>query len=157
GIGVNAAVFTVANAVLFRGFRGIDRNDRILYVHSERNGQYSGVSYPDFEDWRAQARSFEDMGAVADSKITLKDQSGFPERYTATRITPNGFRLLGRQPVIGRDFAASDAVPGAPPVAILSYGFWKLRFGQDPSIIGRTLEINGAAPTTIVGVMPESF
>ena len=52
GIGVNTAVFTVTNAVLFKGFRLVDGNDRILYIHSERNGQYSGVSYPDFQDWR---------------------------------------------------------------------------------------------------------
>ena len=67
-IGVNAAVFTVTNAVLFKGFRDIDRNDRILYIHSERNGQYSGVSYPDLEDWRVQASSFTEIGAVADGR-----------------------------------------------------------------------------------------
>jgi hypothetical protein len=120
GIGVNAAVFTVTNAVLFKGFRLIDRNDRILYIHSERNGQYSGVSYPDFEDWRAQAKSFDGMGTVADLRIIVKNRSGFPERYTATRITTNAFRLLGQQPILGRDFASSDAIPGAAPVAILS-------------------------------------
>src|SRR5437867_7965005 len=94
-IGVNAAVFTVTNATLFRGFRLVDRNDRILYIHNERNGQYSGVSYPDFQDWQSQVKSFVGMGAVADLRITLNDQNGFPERYTATKITANGFRLLG--------------------------------------------------------------
>ncbi len=157
GIGVNAAVFTVTNAVLFKGFRLIDRNDRILYIHSERNGQYSGVSYPDFEDWRAQAKSFDGMGTVADLKITVNDRSGFLERYTATRITTNAFRLLGQQPILGRDFASSDAIPGAAPVAILSYGFWVRRFAKDPAIIGQTLQINGAPPTAVIGVMPAGF
>lgn len=156
-IGVNAAVFTVTNAVLFKGFRDIDRSDRIVFIHSERNGQYSGVSYPDLEDWRALARSFTGIGAVADLKVTINDRNGLPDRFTATRITANGFQLLGRQPIIGRDFSASDEAPGATPVAILSYGFWKRRFGKDSSIIGRTLDINGGPPTTIIGVMPEGF
>src|SRR6478672_10379986 len=60
GIGVNAAVFTVTNAVLFRGFRLVNGNDRIVYIHCERNGQYSGVSYPDFHDWKNQTRSFDE-------------------------------------------------------------------------------------------------
>ena len=157
GIGVNAAVFTVTNAVLFKGFRLVDRNDRILYIHSQKNGQYSGVSYPDFEDWRAQAMSFDGMGTVADLRIIVKNRSGFPERYTATRITTNAFRLLGLQPILGRDFASSDAIPGAAPVAILSYGFWVRRFGKDPAIIGQTLQINGAPPTAVIGVMPAGF
>jgi putative ABC transport system permease protein len=157
GIGANATVFTVTDAVLFKGFRLVQGNDRILYIHDEKNGQYSGVSYPDFRDWQSQARSFDGMGAVADLRITLNDQNGFPERYTATRITTNGFHLLGCEPFMGRDFAPSDAIAGAPPVAILSYGFWERRFGKDPQIIGRTLEIDGGSRTTVIGVMPKNF
>jgi putative ABC transport system permease protein len=157
GIGVNTAVFTVTKAVLFQGFRLVDRNDRILYIHSQKAGQYSGVSYPDFQDWRAQARSFDGIGAVADLRITLNDQSGFPERYTATQITVNAFRLLGQQPVLGRDFAVSDGLPGAAPVAILSYRFWERRYGKDSAIIGQTLRLNGAPPATVIGIMPNGF
>ncbi len=157
GIGVNIAVFTVTNAVLFKGFRLVDRNDRILYIHNEKNGQYTGVSYPDFQDWRSQAGSFAGIGAVADLKITLNDQGGFPERNTATLITVNGFHLLGRQPIMGRDFAPSDELPGAEPVAILSYEFWERRFAKDPGVIGRTLKIRSAPPITVIGVMPERF
>jgi putative ABC transport system permease protein len=63
--------------------------------------------------------------------------------------------LAGRQ-IIGRDFAPSDETPGAPPVAILNYGFWQRRYGKEPSIIGCTVRINGA-PTTVIGVMPQGF
>ena len=76
GLGVNTAVFTVTNAVLFKAFRGVARNDRVVYIHSTRNGQYAGVSYPDFQDWRAQATSFEGMGAVGDLAIALDDEAG---------------------------------------------------------------------------------
>jgi len=157
GIGVNATVFVVTDAVLFKGFRLVEGNDRILYIHDEKNGQYSGVSYPDFQDWQSQARSFDGMAAVADLRITLNDQNGFPGRYTATRITTNAFHLLGCEPFMGRDFAPFDAIAGAPSVAILSYGFWERRFGKDPQIIGRTLEIDGGSRTTVIGVMPKNF
>jgi putative ABC transport system permease protein len=157
GIGLNSAVFTVTNAVLFKGFRLIDRNDRILYIHNQKNGQYSGVSYPDFQDWRAQARSFDGMGAVLSSQVTLTDQRGLVESHIATQITANGFRVLGQKPILGRDFVPSDETLAAAPVAILSYAFWERRYGKDPAIIGQTMPINGVPPTTVIGVMPEGF
>jgi predicted permease len=156
GIGVNAAVFTVTNAVLFKGFRLVERNDRILYIDTREHGRGCCVSYPDFEDWRAQATSFADIGTVADLRITLSDNSGFPESYTASLVTANAFRLLGVRPILGRDFAPSDETPGAAAVAILSYGFWERRYGKDPEILERTVRINGV-PTTLIGVMPAGF
>jgi predicted permease len=157
GIGVNATVFTVTNALLFKGFPSVVRNDRILYIHSEKNGQYSGVSYADFQDWRDQVKAFQSMGTVRDLRIILNDRSGFPEHYTATLITANAFQLLGQKPILGRDFAASDEIPGAAPVAILTHGFWEQRFGKDPAIVGQTLSIHSAPPTTVIGVMPKGF
>lgn len=152
-IGINAAVFKVTNAVLFEGFPLVQRNNRILYISSQLQ---CCASYPDFEDWRAQAQSFAGMGAVADLRITLSDKSGLPESYIATRVTANTFRLVGQRPVLGRDFAPSDETPGAAAVAILSYGFWERRYGKDTGIIGRTLRID-STPTTVIGVMPQGF
>jgi putative ABC transport system permease protein len=157
GIGVNAAVFTVMNAVLFKGFRLVARNDRILYIGTQKNGRGCCASYPDFVDWRTQATSFADMGAVADLQITLSDGSGpGAEHYDATQITTNGFQLLGQRPILGRDFEPSDGQPGAAPVAILREAFWERRYGKDPDIVGRTIRINGT-PTTVVGVMAREF
>jgi putative ABC transport system permease protein len=156
GIGVNVAVFSVTNAVLFKGFRSVGRNDRILYIGTQKNGRGCCASYPDFEDWRAQAKSFQGMGAVADLQISLNDSSGAPEHYDASLITANAFRLLGATPLIGREFAPSDDKSGAAPVAILSHGFWQRRYGTDPDVVGRTIRINGT-PTTVIGVMPEGF
>ncbi|HWF83785.1 MAG TPA: hypothetical protein VG222_03020, partial [Vicinamibacterales bacterium] len=107
GIGVNATVFTVTNAVLFKGFRLVERNDRLLYIGTQNNGHGCCVSYPDFVDWRAQAKSFEGMGTVADLQITLTDEGAAPERYDATQISANAFRLLGQRPTLGRDFDSS--------------------------------------------------
>ncbi len=152
GIGVNAAVFTVTKAALFAGFPMVQRNDRILYL----SGNGCCVSYPDFEDWRAQSKSFAGMAIVHGVLRILSDQSGFPESYDTTEVSADTFQVVGQRPIMGRDFTPSDETPGAPPVAILSYGFWERRFGKDPAIIGRTVRMNGA-PTTVIGVMPQGF
>ncbi len=156
GIGVNVAVFTVTNAVLFKGFRLVENNDRIVYVDTRDRGRGCCVSYPDFQDWRAQATSFEGMGAVADLKFTLNDDDGYAEGYDATQITAGAFRLLGRSPILGRGFEPADETPGAAPAAILTYRFWDQRYGKDTTIVGRTIRINNV-PTTVIGVMPRGF
>ncbi len=153
GIGVNAAVFTVTNAMLFKGFPLVQRNDRLLYMTS-----FEGccVSYPDYLDWRAQAKSFSDMAIVAGVTIRLADETGALARYDATLVSSNTFHLVGQQPILGRDFAPSDELPGAPPVAILRYELWDSRFQKDPAIIGRVVRIDDL-PTTVIGVMPRGF
>lgn len=152
GIGVNATVFTVTSAVLFKGFPLVERNDRLLYIS---NGGCC-ISYPDFEDIRAQATSFQGMGVVHGISITLTDANGYGESLNATEVSADTFRVVGRRPIMGRDFTPADEVPGAPPVAVLNYGFWERRYGQDGGIVGRTVRMNGI-PTTVIGVMPRGF
>jgi putative ABC transport system permease protein len=153
GIGINAAVFTVAKAALLSGFPLVKTNDRLLYLTTTR---YCCVSYPDFVDWRAQAKSFAGMALVHGVQISLSDQGEFPENYQATEVTADTFKLVGQRPIIGRDFESSDETPGAAPVAILSYGFWERRYGRDRAIVGRTIRINGTA-TAVIGIMPRGF
>jgi predicted permease len=154
GIGVNATVFTVTNAVLFKGFPLVQGNDRLRYI-SYKNSNCC-VSYPDFLDWRAQSKSFEGMAIVHGVTIALTDSSGFPENLSGNENSADTFRLVGARPIMGRDFTAADEMPGAAPVAILNYGFWERRYGKDPAIIGRTVRMNGAL-TTYIGVMPQGF
>ncbi len=153
GIGVNAAVFTVTNAMLFKGFPLVQRNDRLLYMTS-----FEGccVSYADYLDWKAQAGSFSDMAIVAGTSVRLADETNGLAKYDATLISSNTFRLVGRQPVLGRDFTPADEAAGAPPVVILRYELWESRFGKDPEIVGRVVRINDL-PTTVIGVMPRGF
>lgn len=153
GIGANTGVLTVAKAALFAGFPLVDGNDRILYLSS---GRGCCVSYPDFEDWRAQAKSFQGIAVVRGARKILDDPSGLAESYDATEISADTFKLVGRKPLLGRDFTILDEIPGAAPVVILSYGFWERRFGKDPTIVGHTVRINGA-PTVVIGVMPQGF
>ncbi len=152
GIGVNATVFTVTNAVLFKGFPLVYRNDRLLYIS---NGGCC-ISYPDFEDIRAQAKSFEGMAVVHGVSKVVSDPNGFPQNIDVTEVSADTFKLTGQRPIMGRDFAPSDEIFGAAPVAMLNYGFWERRYGGDRAIIGRTIRMNGAA-TTVIGVMPQGF
>ena len=152
GIGVNAAVFTVTNAVLFKGFPLIKENDRLLYIS---NGGCC-ISYPDFVDIRDQAKSFEAMGITHGIGKVVSDQTGYPEHSEVTEISADTFKTAGPRPILGRDFVPQDEILGATPVAILSYSFWQHRYAKDLSIVGQTVRMNGAS-TTIVGVMPEGY
>lgn len=158
GIGINAAVFTVTNAVLFRGFPHVDPDNRILYIGTRKDGRGFGVSYPDFEDWRTQAKSFRGMAVVSNGglRFILKDPSGAADPCDGTELSANSFRVLGQKPLLGRDFAPSDEAPGAPPVAILNYRFWERRFAKNPSIISKTIRLNDT-PATVIGVMAPDF
>ncbi len=152
GIGVNAAVFTVTNAVLFKGFPLVQGNDRLLYIS---NGGCC-ISYPDFEDIRAQTKTLRSMGITHGLSKIWRDDSGFPENVDVTEISAGTFETVGQAPTIGRDVAHSDEIAGAAPVAILNYSFWAGRYGKDRTVVGRTVRMNGI-PTTIIGVMPEGF
>ena len=159
GIGVNATVFTLSNAVLFKGFP-FDKSDRVLYL-GERNTtrqqqRFGPVSNPDFQDWRARIQSFEGLAAAVGMRATISDQAGPPESYQVTRISTSAFRLIGQKPVIGRDFTDADEARGAPAVLLLTYGLWERRYGKDPAILGRTIRFN-SYPATVVGVMPKDF
>jgi predicted permease len=154
GIAVNATVFTVTNAVLFKGFPLVARNDRLRYIGYK--GNICCVSYPDFLDWRAQSTSFSGMAIVHGVGLTVTDGNGFAESLNGNENSADTFRLVGQKPMLGRDFTTDDEKAGAAPVAILNYGFWERRYGKDPSIIGRTIRLNGAT-TTFIGVMPKGF
>jgi putative ABC transport system permease protein len=152
GIGINGAVFAVVDAALLKGYRHVQRNDRIVQVGTTKDYIY----YPDFVEWRAQTRSFDDLALVRGVFHTLDTRSDDPDTAFTTEVTTNTFRLLGVTPFVGRDFLPGDAEPGAEPVTILRHDAWVRRFGANLSVIGRSVRVDGV-PTTIVGVMPEGF
>ena len=156
GIGVNATVFTFVNAVLIRGLPFNDP-DRILVVMSrDARGRDSDVSYRDFEDWRASTRTFAGLSASIGQTMNISDEGRAPERFQGPYQSANAFKLIGQQPLLGRDFLPDDDRPGAAAVVILGNGLWKSRYGSDPSILGRTIKVN-EVPATVIGVMPEGF
>ena len=155
GIGVNTTVFTLVNAVLFRGLP-FERADRVMYLTSNdpaKNRTDLTVSYPDLRDWRAQTKSFQGLGGFSDTPMVITDGTAAAERYDGYRMTANMFSLMGQKPMLGRDFLPEEDHPEAAPVCIIGYSLWESRYGRDPNILGRTIRIN-EAPATIVGVMP---
>jgi putative ABC transport system permease protein len=156
GIGVNATVFTFVNAVLIRGLP-IDDPDRAMVIGTrDARGRDRGMSHLDFQDYRAATRTFEGLAAYAGSTMNVSDEGRAPERFQGPYISANAFALIGRKPLVGRDFLPEDDKPGAAAVVILGNGVWKNRYGSETSVIGRTVKVN-EVPSTVVGVMPEGF
>ena len=157
GIGSLTVTFSITNAYLLRPLPFADP-DRLVHVWSTNQKQgwdTLRVSVPDFLDWRAGTRSFEDLAAF---NYTGEDLTGGdrPEKLQTGRVSANVFDVLGVRPILGRGFRAGEDAPGRGNVAVLSYRFWQTRYDGDPNVLGRTIELNRRA-YEIVGVMPASF
>ncbi len=159
GIGANTAIFSVVDAVILRPLP-FSSPDRLIAVWSEnrqRGQSRQSASYPDFSDWRAQNHVFERMAAFHTSDFTLTG-AGEPAHLFGAVVSADLFRLLGAAPNLGRDFLPEEDDPGKITVrpVILSHAFWRSRFGSDPQVIGKTIQLD-SQPYTIVGVMPAGF
>jgi putative ABC transport system permease protein len=157
-IGANTTVFTLVNAVLFKGLP-FERADRVMALSGtniSKGRNRMGVSYPDFIDWRTHTRKFQGLAASINPSMTLSDRGGVPENYAGARVSANCFSLIGQRPLIGRDFFPDEDKRTAAPVVILGYSIWKNRYGGDPGILGRTIRIDEVA-TTVIGVMPDGM
>lgn len=156
-IGLNLTVFTIMDAMVFRGFPLVSGNNRLVYLQERGPGNACCISYADFEDWRAGAQAFEGMAFIgSNGPITFRDSGGRSSDLATMRVSANVFRLIGVRPMLGRDFLPADEADGAEQVLILNYRFWESRFGKRPDIIGVTVQVNGA-PATVIGVMPQGF
>jgi predicted permease len=155
GIGVNATVFTLVNAVLIRGLPFKDSHQ--LYVLSTRmqNGN-AGVSHADLADWRSQTKSFTGLAAFTQGPINLADDQGLPEQLRGGYLTANAFQVLAQQPLLGRDFMPDADTRGAEMTVILGHSVWKNRYAGDPNVLGKPIRVNGQ-PATVIGVMPDKM
>jgi putative ABC transport system permease protein len=158
GIGANTAIFSVVNAVLLKPLPY--RNaERLVWVAGNVRGGTSraSVSPPDYVDYRAQNTVFEEFAASTSvpNAVNLTG-AGEPERLTGSRVTANYFRAFGVEPARGRVFGADEERAGPAPVAVLSDGLWRRRFGGDPAIVGKTLTLDGKG-VTVIGVAPPEF
>ncbi|MGE0813843.1 MAG: ADOP family duplicated permease [Vicinamibacterales bacterium] len=152
GIGLNAAIFAVVDAALFKGFRHVQRNERLVRVSTTTDA----IFYPDFEAWRTQSRAFVDLALVRGVFHTLQTGQEGPQTVYTTEVTPNAFRLLGVTPAVGRDFLPEDARPGAPPVVMLRHDTWTRLYQGAAEVVGKRIRLDGVA-ATVIGVMPEGF
>ncbi len=156
GIGANTAIFSAVEGVLLRPLPYANPNRLVMlwedasYVGFPRNN----LSTTDYVDWRAQNQVFTDMVALRYSNSAFNGEQA-PEQALGRGVTANFFDVLGVQPAIGRPFTAEEDA-AKRKVVVLSYPLWQRRFGGDPSIVGRSILMDGEA-TTVVGVMPRGF
>ena len=156
GIAVTTQFFTLFDALTTRSLP-IDDPGRVVHI-STRDGRArpGGVSYADFEDIRAAATSFGALAAYEATPAAVAEDDRAPARFQRVFISAEGLRLLGDPPVLGRDFRAADERRGAPPVVMLAGHVWRDRYDADPTVIGRTIRIDGG-PAEVIGVMPDGF
>jgi putative ABC transport system permease protein len=155
GIGANVAMFTVVNGVLLEPLP-YPHADRLMWVWSlTPGGQRNTTSALDYVDYR-KADAFTDLAVVGvfPRELVVTGGDG-PEVVVGRQASWNLFRMLGVKPALGRTFVAADEADGAMPV-VLSYGLWQRRWGGSPSVIGRSVTLDGA-PYEVVGVMPADF
>ena len=153
GIGANALVFSVVNALIFRPLP-VERPDQLVFLENKVYGP--SQSFPNYKDLRDRNRTFAGLVAYRVSPMELETGTG-ANRIWGYLATGNYFDVLGVKPALGRFFHQSDDLhPGASPYAVLSYAAWQSRFGADPGIAGKTIRIN-RFPFTVLGVAPPNF
>jgi len=157
GTGVNTAIFSLVNAVLLKPLP-FHEPERLVMLWEEASAigfPRDDVAAANFVDWKAQQSTFDDLATLDWRNFDLTGD-GEPLKVTAYGVTANLFPLLGVQPTLGRNFSDEEDRPGAAKVTILSYGLWQRRYGGEPGIVGRDIQLNGEK-YTVVGVMPAGF
>ena len=158
GIGANTAIFSVVNAAILRPLPYPHPGRLVILWGNVKRARVErrGASYPDYLDWHDQTQSFETMAAFTDNKFALTGIDT-PERISGEYVSQPYFSLLGIHPALGRTFSpAEDRVPQRDAVVVLSDGIWKHRFGGEPAIVGRTIQLDGH-PYTVIGIAPPGF
>jgi putative ABC transport system permease protein len=153
GIGASTTIFSVANAVLLRPFPYREPERIVRLYETNPTTETFSVSEPNYLDWRQRVRGMSQLAAFTGRSASLIGD-GDPQQLDALVVTPSFFSLLGARPLLGRVFRDEEAKPGAAArVIVLSYALWQSRFGGDPAVVGRTINLSGAS-FEIIGVMP---
>lgn len=160
GIGANTAIFSIINGVLLKPlpFRNPDRLVMVWGTAPSQGIAEGFSSYPDFDDWRRQAKSFDGLAAFwtfPNGDVNLTGGSE-PQRVSVARVTPGFFEVLGVRALHGREFQNEESIVGNHRRAILSYGLWANAFGADSALVGKSVLVNGF-PYTVVGIMPRDL
>ena len=159
GIGATTAIFSVVNGVVIKPLAYPD-SDKVVNVG--QSVVIGGVRNRDFastpqhlEVYLATQQAFAEIGLVRGGAAAVTG-NGDPEQTTTLNVTAGAMRALGVRPALGRELSNDDDLPGAARTALLSDGYWQRRFGGDPSVIGRTITVDGT-PREVIGVMPRGF
>jgi putative ABC transport system permease protein len=152
-LGVNTAIFGLLDALLLRPLPYKDPQRLVHVWESIRKTDRGAVAYLNFEDLSRESHSFSSLAAWGDIEADVSGSSN-AERILGEIVTAGYFSTLGLHPSVGRDFTNDDDL--GHPAVILSHGLWQSRFGSDPDVIGRTLNLSGSS-FTVIGVMPAGF
>jgi putative ABC transport system permease protein len=155
GIGANTAVFSIVDNVLLKPLPYPNPDRLVVISETSKAVPETLVSYPDYLDWKSESTSFESLAARMPAGFVFTGD-GEPERIVGRWVTASFFETLGVQPQLGRAFTELEDTPSAERVVVLGYGLWQRRYGGDPAVIGRSIQIN-AEPWTVIGVMPANF
>jgi putative ABC transport system permease protein len=157
GLGATIFMYGVISTTIMTPppFEGADRLYMVKGVETSRKELYDDIHYLDYLEFKKRNRTFERMTAFYNGTMALSGE-GLPERYSGGFVAHDLFDVLRIKPVLGRDFVASDDMPGAEPTVILNYDLWRTHFHEDPHVIGKTVRVNSVA-RTIIGVAPKGF
>ena len=156
GIGASTAIFSVVHAVLLRPLPYRNANEIVaLWEWNTHEHHINTVAGANYADWKARNRVFADMAYSWDEAYTLTGAAN-PEAVFGYTLSCNFFPLLGTKPLLGRTFLRDECQAGKDHVVVLSHAFWQRRFAADPTIIGRSIQLNHQ-PYTVIGIMPAEF
>ena len=153
GIGANTAIFSSMDAVILRPL-AVPALDRVVTVFEQDHSGYRQVALANFEDWKRQSHSFEELSARTSDDMSLTG-AGEAAHVHAALTSASFFSVLRVQAVTGRLFDETECHPGRDAVVVLNYGFWQRRFAGDRLVVGRSIELNERS-YTIIGVLPKS-
>jgi predicted permease len=155
GIGANTAIFSVVNGVLLNSLP-FPHSEQIVSLFTEMpNFKNGSISYPNFEDWRSMNRTFSAIASYRSTGLSLYG-NGEPELLRAEMISAGFFEILDVNPMMGRTFSPEEDRIGANPTVMITEGLWRRKYGADPNILGKRMDLDGIG-RTIIGVIPSSF
>jgi hypothetical protein len=155
GIGANTALFSVVNGVLLNPLP-FSAPDQLVALYANRvHLERASISYPNFLDWQRENHTFASMAAFRPDDFNLTGV-GEAEHIRGEMISADFFSTLGVKPEVGHSFRSEEDRLGGAPVALISAGLWKRKFGSVPDMVGKRIELNGTG-YTIIGVIPAGF
>jgi putative ABC transport system permease protein len=155
GIGANAAIFSVVNAVLLRPLPWSEPDRAVMIWSKWVSFDKTWVATGEVVDYRRRSQTLQEVAAWGETQVNLTGD-GDPERVSAGAVTANLFSTLGAAPMLGRVFTPQEDLPKGPNLVVLGFALWNRRYAADPAIVGRTVLVNGRA-FDVVGVMPPGF
>jgi predicted permease len=158
GIGANTAMFSIADAVLWRSMPYPHPEQLVVASEIPRTDPDSswGTTYLTFRDWQSRSTVFQNFAATMPDQRVLREGND-PVRVNGVAVTHDFFDVMGVSPIIGRVISADDDTASAAPVVVLSHHLWQNRLDSDPNIVGRTIHIGRTITFTAIGVMPAGF